>query len=69
MVIDHAGGLHHGIADGGTGKGETAGAQVAAHRFGFLGPRGEFAVFPEAVTDRPATDRPDTILQRNLAPG
>ena len=35
VVVDHAAGLHEGVADGGADKGEPAAAQVLAHGLGF----------------------------------
>src|SRR5438309_249706 len=43
MVIHHTGGLHEGIANSGSHKGEASFAQIFAHRFSFWGRDGQLA--------------------------
>ncbi len=42
VVVDHAGGLHEGVADGGAHKFETPGFEIFAHDVGFFGAGRQF---------------------------
>src|SRR5579871_6042316 len=64
MVVDHAGGLHHGVADGGTDKFETALEEILAEGIGLRRARGDFLHGTAAVDDGRATgEAPDVGIE------
>src|SRR5437588_11233274 len=61
VVVDHASGLHQGVADCRTGEFESAPQQIAAHRIGFSGARGHIGQTPPASLLWVATDKTPQI--------
>src|SRR5205085_4440377 len=57
VVVDHASGLHQGIANCRTDELESAPQQIAAHRIGFRGARGHIGQAPPAILLRFAADK------------
>ena len=73
MVIDHAGGLHEGVADGRPDEGEAGLFQGFAHGFGFGRYRRDVAAILDVIDLGFAADKrpqqPHRILQRQPGRG
>ena len=64
MIIHHAGGLHVGVADGGTGEGEAARFEGLTHGVGFGGARGYLFHRAEVIVPRTVTrELPDVFVE------
>ena len=64
MVVDHADGLHEGVADGGADEFEAAFFQVLAHRVGLLGRGGNLLErFPLVLNRSSADEGPDIRIE------
>src|SRR5476649_55116 len=65
VVVDHAGGLHVGVADGRADELETAIEQVLAHRIGFgRARRHAFHAAPPVLFRFAADEAPDVAIER-----
>src|SRR5437870_4341524 len=61
VVVDHAGGLHVGVADGGAHELEAAGLEVLAHGVGQRVPGRDLPRAEPAVVPRPSFHEPPDI--------
>jgi hypothetical protein len=61
MVVDHSGGLHDGIADGGPHKAKASALEVLTHGVGLFGESGDFGFGPPGVLDSLPTREPPDI--------
>src|SRR5689334_7228236 len=64
MVVHHPGGLHKGIADGGSDEGKPALPEILAHVIGFRRTRRHIFHAPPAVIQRlPIDESPDELIE------
>ena len=64
VVVDHSGGLHESVADGGADKSKTAALQVFAHGDGLLGCSGQVLAPAPGIPDGSALDKlPDVAFK------
>src|SRR6266567_1602026 len=66
VIVDHPGGLHEGVADGGPDKVEAAAFQILAHRDGFGGLCRNILAVPPPVRDRTPADKLPNITSKTL---
>src|SRR5882672_10079672 len=66
VIVDHPGGLHEGVADGGPDKVEATAFQILAHRDGFGGLCRNILAVPPLVRDRTPADKLPNIIGKTL---